>query len=308
MIDVATGTPRLGWIGLGKMGAPMCLHLLKAGHAVDVFDTLSSAMTVVQAEGAEVVASARAVAESAAIIFVSLPNDAALRNLVLGDHGIVSALKPGQIIIETSTVSPTVSHQVAEALAAAGVDYLRAPISGSTATAASAKLTVLASGPEAAYRCVEPLLGAFAIRCFYLGSAEEARYMKLAINMLVGSTSAVLAEALTFGRKGNLGVAQMLEVIGESAVASPLIAYKRDMLSRRDFSPAFSVTQMIKDFDLVLDAARSEHVPVYLIALIRQQYEAAYAQGRGDEDFFVLMEQYEALAGFAATAPTAAPV
>ncbi len=148
MMDVATGTPRLGWIGLGKMGAPMCLHLLKAGHSVDVFDTLTSAMTAVEAEGATVAASARAVAESAAIIFVSLPNDGALRSLILGEHGIVSALKPGKIIIETSTVSPTVSQQVAEALTAGGVDYLRAPISGSTATAASAKLTVLASGPK----------------------------------------------------------------------------------------------------------------------------------------------------------------
>lgn len=82
MMDVATGTPRLGWIGLGKMGAPMCLHLLKAGHSVDVFDTLTSAMTAVEAEGATVAASARAVAESAAIIFVSLPNDGALRSLI----------------------------------------------------------------------------------------------------------------------------------------------------------------------------------------------------------------------------------
>jgi 3-hydroxyisobutyrate dehydrogenase-like beta-hydroxyacid dehydrogenase len=86
-------------------------------------------------------------------------------------------------------------------------------------------------------------------------------------------------------------------VICESAVASPLIAYKREMLSQRDFSPAFTVEQMIKDFDLVIDAARDEQVPVFLVSLIRQHYEAARAQGRGEKDFFVLLEQYEAMAG-----------
>ncbi|WP_284944622.1 NAD(P)-dependent oxidoreductase [Acidisoma cladoniae] len=300
MTDARADNPRLGWIGLGKMGAPMCLHLIKAGHAVDVFDTMASAMLQAGAEGGAIAASARHVVQSAEIIFISMPHDAALSGLILGAQGILSSLRRGQIIVETSTVSPAMSEEVAKALTGAGVEYLRAPISGSTATAVTAKLTVLASGPEAAYRRIEPLLEAFSTRRFYLGAGEEARYLKLAINMLVGSTSAILAEALTFGRKGNLDIAQMLEVIGESAVASPLIAYKRDMLSRRDFTPAFTVTQMIKDFDLVLDTARMQHIPVYLVALIRQQYEAAYAQGAGEQDFFVLLEQYEASAGLSA--------
>jgi 3-hydroxyisobutyrate dehydrogenase-like beta-hydroxyacid dehydrogenase len=290
MTDARADNPRLGWIGLGKMGAPMCLHLIKAGHAVDVFDTMASAMLQAGAEGGAIAASARHVVQSAEIIFISMPHDAALSGLILGAQGILSSLRRGQIIVETSTVSPTMSEEVAKALTGAG----------STATAVTAKLTVLASGPEAAYRRIEPLLEAFSTRRFYLGAGEEARYLKLAINMLVGSTSAILAEALTFGRKGNLDIAQMLEVIGESAVASPLIAYKRDMLSRRDFTPAFTVTQMIKDFDLVLDTARMQHIPVYLVALIRQQYEAAYAQGAGEQDFFVLLEQYEASAGLSA--------
>ncbi|GAB0120334.1 hypothetical protein Acid7E03_44060 [Acidisoma sp. 7E03] len=90
---------------------------------------------------------------------------------------------------------------------------------------------------------------------------------------------------------------QMLEVICESAVASPLIVYKRDMLERRDFSPAFTIEQMIKDFDLLVDAARDERVPVFLTGLIRQQYEAARARGQGGKDFFVLLQEYEAMAG-----------
>jgi 3-hydroxyisobutyrate dehydrogenase-like beta-hydroxyacid dehydrogenase len=287
----------VGWIGLGKMGSPMSRHIAAAGHRLHVYDPAAQARATAEREGARVERDAQAVAAAAPIVFSSIPNDAVLRSLVLGPSGLAASMKPGSIMVETSTVSPSASAEVAAALSAAGVFYLRAPLSGSTVTAEAGKLTVLASGDEAAYQQVEPLLSAFSTRQFYLGPGEEARYLKLAINMLVGATSALLAEALTFGQKGSLSIDQMLEVICESAVASPLIAYKRQMLSQRDFSPAFTVEQMIKDFDLVIDAARDEQVPVFLISLIRQQYEAARAQGRGDKDFFVLLEQYEAMAG-----------
>ncbi|WP_419760338.1 NAD(P)-dependent oxidoreductase [Acidisoma sp.] len=287
-----------GWIGLGKMGLPMSSHIAAAGHALHVYDPASEAQSFAAAAGAKVESDARAVAAAAPIVFSSIPNDAVLLSLVMGSSGLAACMKPGSILVDTSTVSPRASAEVAAALATAGVLYLRAPVSGSTSTAETGKLTVLASGDETAYREVEPLLSAFSARQFYVGSGEEARYLKLAINMLVGATSALLAEALTFGQKGNLSIDQMLEVICESAVASPLIAYKRQMLSKRDFSPAFTVEQMIKDFDLVIDAARDEQVPVFLVSLIRQQYEAARAQGRGHQDFFVLLEQYEAMAGF----------
>ncbi|MBW4023093.1 MAG: NAD(P)-dependent oxidoreductase [Proteobacteria bacterium] len=287
----------VGWIGLGKMGAPMSRHLAAAGHSLHVFDTAQEARALAEGAGARVEPDARAVAAAAPIVFLSIPNDAVLASLVLGPDGLATAMQPGSILVETSTVSPRASAAVAAALRDGGVLYVRAPLSGSTATAEAGKLTVLASGDESAYRTVEPLFAAFSNRQFYLGPGEEARYLKLAINMLVGATSALLAEALTFGQKGSLSIGQMLEVICESAVASPLIAYKREMLSKRDFSPAFTVEQMIKDFDLVIDTARDEQVPVFLVSLIRQQYESARAQGRGEKDFFVLLEQYEAMAG-----------
>lgn len=287
----------VGWIGLGKMGSPMSRHIIAAGHQLHVYDPVADARAALVEAGAMIEADAEAVAAAAAIVFLSVPNDAVVRQLILGPRGLAATMKPGSILVETSTISPRASADVAAALAAAGVLYLRAPLSGSTATAEAGTLTVLASGDEGAYRQVAPLLAAFSTRQFYLGQGEEARYLKLAINMLVGATSALLAEALTFGERGNLSVDQMLEVICESVVASPLIGYKRDMLSRRDFTPAFTVEQMIKDFDLVIDAARETHVPVFLVSLIRQQYEAARAQGRGNKDFFVLLEQYEAMAG-----------
>jgi 3-hydroxyisobutyrate dehydrogenase-like beta-hydroxyacid dehydrogenase len=202
-----------------------------------------------------------------------------------------------QIFVDMSTVSPNISAEVAAVLAARDIYYLRAPVSGSTATASAGKLAVLVSGPPRAHAVCNPIFASFAAQQFYLGPAEEARYGKLVLNALVGATSALLAEALTFGRRGNLPVETMLDVIAASAVASPLIAYKREILVSRNFDPAFSISQMMKDFDLILEAARSDHIPMFLTAFIRQQYEAAYADGQAEKDFFVLIEQSERNAG-----------
>ncbi|MBO9134686.1 MULTISPECIES: NAD(P)-dependent oxidoreductase [Rhizobium] len=289
----------VGWAGIGKMGAPMSRRVLDAGYALHVYEPLPENRATIVAEGANVAHSLEDLAAASDVIVLTIPNDAVLRELVFSPGGLATTMKTGQILVEMSTVSPAISTEVNEAMSALGVSYLRAPVSGSTATASSGTLSVMASGPEEAYKRVEPMFECFASRRFYVGEAEEARYLKLVLNALVGATSALLGEALTLGLKGNLTVETMLSVICESAVASPLIAYKRDLLVNRNFDPAFSVSQMMKDFDLILDAARADHTPMYLASMIRQQYEAAYAGGQADKDFFVLFEQSERLAGLA---------
>ena len=291
-------TLRVGWAGIGKMGAPMSRRVLEHGYPLSVYEPLPENRASVVAQGADVAHSLEDLVEVSAVIMLTIPNDAILRQLTLGPAALADLLKPGQILVEMSTVSPELSAEVAETLSRKNVAYLRAPVSGSTVTASSGMLSVMVSGPEADYRKVEPILASFSSKQFYLGEGEEARYLKLVLNALVGATAALLGEALTLGLKGNLSVETMLNVICESAVASPLISYKRDLLVNRNFDPAFSVSQMMKDFDLILGAAKSDHVPMYLASMIRQQYEAAYADGLAEKDFFVLFEQYERLAGF----------
>jgi 3-hydroxyisobutyrate dehydrogenase-like beta-hydroxyacid dehydrogenase len=288
---------RVGWAGIGKMGGPMSRRVLDAGYELAVYEPLPENRATIVAEGANVAHSLEDLSSAADVIVSTIPNDAILRDLVFGSGGLSEVMKPGQVLVEMSTVSPDISAEIGEALAAKGIAYLRAPVSGSTITASTGNLSVMASGPEDAYRMVEPMFSCFASKRFYLGKAEEARYLKLVINHLVGAMAALLGEALTLGLKGDLSVDTMLNVICESAVASPLIAYKRDLLVNRNFDPAFSVSQMMKDFDLILGAAKSDHVPMYLASMIRQQYEAAYADGLSEKDFFVLFEQYERQAG-----------
>jgi 3-hydroxyisobutyrate dehydrogenase-like beta-hydroxyacid dehydrogenase len=287
----------VGWAGIGKMGAPMSRRVLEAGYKLAVYEPLPENRAPIVARGASVAHSLRDLAAAAQVIFLTIPNDAVLRDLVLEADALADVMGPGQILVEMSTVSPAISTEVAGRLEKRGISYLRAPVSGSTTTALSGNLSVMVSGPEDAYAIVEPLLSTFSSRRFYLGAGEEARYLKLVLNALVGATSALVGEALTLGLKGNLSVEMMLNVICESAVASPLIAYKRDLLVERNFDPAFSVSQMMKDFDLILGTAKSDHVPMYLSSIIRQQYEAAFAAGLAEKDFFVLFEQNERQAG-----------
>lgn len=286
------GAQRLGWIGAGKMGAPMIENLLKNGVSVAVSEPVASVVDDLVSKGASIAAAPAAHAGSG-IVFSTLPNDAVLLEVVFGgvsNAGLASSLQPGSVFVEMSTVSPDCSTKVASALTDKGVHYLRAPLSGSTALAEKAQLTVLASGDEIAWKAAQPYLEMLSSKRFYLGSGEEARYMKLVLNTLVGATSAVLAEALALGASGGLSHADMMDVICESAVASPLMKYKTDAVVSGDYTPAFTVTQMIKDFALISDAARQKNVPLFTTGLILELYRAASNAGLNNDDFFALVK------------------
>lgn len=288
--DIQSG---IGWIGVGKMGNPMATRLVEAGYRLCICDPLAENRASLVARGADVATSVGELAARSKIIFMTIPNDDVLEQVIYEDaekSGFFSQVAAGTVLVEMSTVSPGLSARVAGDLARHGVAYLRCPISGSTALARTGNLTALTSGDQSAWETVGPLIDRLASRKFYLGDGEQARYMKLVLNALVGATASVLAEALVLGEKGGLVTSQMLEVIVESAVASPLIRYKQDMLERMDFTPAFSVLQMMKDFNLITEAGRDRQVPMFLTNLIAQQYAAASNIGYGEQDFFSLFQ------------------
>ncbi|MDP7345140.1 MAG: NAD(P)-dependent oxidoreductase, partial [Alphaproteobacteria bacterium] len=196
-----------------------------------------------------------------------------------------------------STVSPDISERVAAAAAEAGIGFLRAPVSGGVALAVAGTLTVLASGARADFDKALPFFDAMAKKSFYVGEAEEARYIKLALNMMVGMTSAMMGEALVFAERGGAARGTVLDVMGESAIASPLVGYKLEPMRKRDFSPTFSARQMAKDFDLLLGAARATDTPLPLAALVRQMWSSMIASGSGDEDFLAYVKTMETLSG-----------
>ena len=282
----------LGWVGAGKMGAPMIQNLLAKDLKVLVTEPSEARLAPLLTAGAT---GAGALTDHAAskIVFSTLRNDTVLLDVVLGSEAqgaLAEVLAPGAVLVEMSTVSPGCSAKVAEALQRRGVHYLRAPLSGSTALAEQALLTVLASGDEPAWATVLPYLKIMSSRQFYLGGGEEARFMKLVLNTLVGASSAILSEALALGESGGLSPAAMMEVINESVVASPLLKYKEQTVVAGDYAPAFTIGQMIKDFTLISDTARAEDVPLITTGVILELYRAAANAGLKDDDFFALVK------------------
>lgn len=276
------------------MGLPMAGHLAAAGHALTVSDPCAERLERARAQGLAVAHDVPAALGAAAIVFSSLPHDAALRAVAAQ---VAAAARPGTIHVDTSTVSLQASREAAQALEARGVVPVRTAVSGNNKMAEAAQLTVLASGPRPAYDRVLPLLKAFGPHQFYLGEAEQARLMKLVVNLMIAQTSAMLAEALTLGRKGGLDWQTMWQVLGASAVASPIVKAKSAQLSRRDFTPTFTVEQMIKDLDLILAAGAASQVPLMQTAMTQKLMHAAVVQGDGLDDYAAIIKVVERGAG-----------
>lgn len=288
---------KVHFIGVGKMGLPMAVHLAAAGHGVTVSDSSQERLQLAQAQGLPVADSVASAIEAAEVVFSSLPHDAALLTVAAQ---VAATARRAAIYVDTSTVSLPASSEAASRCEAAGVHYLRATVSGNNKMAEAAQLTVMASGPRAAYEQVLPLLQTLGPNQFYLGEAEQARLMKLVVNLMIAQTSAMLAEALTLGRKGGLDWHDMWQVLGASAVASPIVRAKSVQLAQRDFTPTFTVEQMIKDLDLILGAGQASHVPLPQTALTLQLMHAATAQGDALEDYAAIIKAVERSAGLSA--------
>jgi 3-hydroxyisobutyrate dehydrogenase-like beta-hydroxyacid dehydrogenase len=249
--------PAVGWIGVGKMGTPVSHRLLSAGFPVQAFDVDPER---VRSAGLIAARSLPELVPAVQIVVTMIPDDNALEQLILGPTGLANELKRGQILMDMSTVSAFASQRCATRLDEMDVGYVRAPVSGSTALAAAGKLTIMASGPQDAIARCRALFSAMGEKCFIVGEGDEARYLKLLINLMVGASAAMLAEALLFGEKGGLDWSVMLDAIGQSVVASPLIGYKLEPLKKRDFSPAFSGKQIVERHDSCHENRRSIQV------------------------------------------------
>ncbi len=286
------------FIGVGKMGLPMARHLHQAGHAVSVTDLDSGRLSLARDAGLKV--SSNPVADVGQVnrVFSSLPHDQAL--LAVAEQ-VAGQARPGTIWIDTSTVSMAASAQAAQRCAAAGIRHLRVTVSGNNHMAESAQLTVLASGARADYDELLPALRCWGPNHFYLGEAEQARLMKLVINLMIAQTSAMLAEAMTLGRQGGLDWQTLWQVVGSSAVASPIMKAKSQQLGRpigeRDFSPTFTVHQMLKDIGLIMQAGADLHVPLTQTSQTQQWMQAAVAQGDGALDYAAIFRVVERSAG-----------
>jgi 3-hydroxyisobutyrate dehydrogenase-like beta-hydroxyacid dehydrogenase len=291
-----TQSDDVAWLGVGKMGLPIAGLIAGAGYRVTAFDVSADRMAAARQQGLAVAESAIEAVNGKAVIFTSLPDDKAIRDLLLA-KGLLDAIAPQSILIETSTVSAEISAELGEAAHEHKIDYLRLPVSGNAAIAHTGALTCFVSGSKAAFERVKPLLASFTRAQTYLGQAEQARYAKLAVNLMIAVSAGMMAESLALARKGGIGWQDILQVLDDSAVASPMVKYKTPPLAKRDFESTFSCRQMAKDLDLILGAGHSAGVPLQLAAQVRETYGSLIAQGDADADYIATVRHLERLSG-----------
>ncbi len=288
---------KIGWIGLGNMGTPICKNLMRSGQNVTVWNRTKAKAQSILNEGAVWADSPKEIAEKCDFIFTMVSGGQVLQAVNFGDNGIASGLTSGKIVIDMTTVSPEHSSKVNEIIEMKGCKLLRAPVTGDAKLASKSQLKIFISGDRTAYEKTLHLFKIISISQYYLGTGEESRIMKLIINMLTGVNMQVLAETLVLAEKAGLNRKKALQVISESTAVSALIEYKFNQISKKQYDTVFSISMMENDFDLALTAAKQYSVPLPITAMTRQFLAAVNAKGKGEEDFSSLIQLAEELSG-----------
>jgi 3-hydroxyisobutyrate dehydrogenase-like beta-hydroxyacid dehydrogenase len=288
----------IGLVGLGSMGGPIGEALLDAGYRLVVCDERPAATEPFAARGADVCSRPADVADSAETVLVSLPTPDVVRVVACGEDGLVSG-SAMRTFVDLSTTGQSTAEELAAALAAGGVDYLDAPVSGGVAGARARTLAVMASGEEAVFVRVRPLLETFASSVFHVGAAPgQGQLVKLLNNLLSATALAITCEATTFAVRSGLDPATVLDVFNAGTGRNTATAEKfpKQVLTR-GFGSGFRLALMAKDLELCLSEARSRHVSMPVGGLVQQIWTLAAGQADGDADHTEIVRLFEGWAG-----------
>jgi 3-hydroxyisobutyrate dehydrogenase len=280
---------RIGWIGLGRMGEAMVKRLLQAGHAVTVWNRTASKAEPLRGQGAGVAAGRQDLA-ACDIVFTMVSTTADLEQVLFGPDGLVAGDARPKVVVDSSSISQEGSAGIRERLAAAGVAYLCAPVSGNAKVAKAGKLLVVASGPRALYDEVEPFLQAMARKVMWVGEGELARVWKIAHNTMFGVVIQNLCEITVLAEKAGIPRHVFLASINDSVLGSMYTRYKTPVLTNLTFEQVtFTPKLLLKDMDLGLGAARAHGVAMPAAAATRESVARMVGRGHEDVDFAVLL-------------------
>jgi 2-hydroxymethylglutarate dehydrogenase len=287
-----------GFIGLGNMGNPMALNVLKGGYSMTVFDMNPKAMENLVAAGAKAAASAVDVLQGAEVIFTSLPGTPEVESVYLQAGGLIDSAKPGTTLIDLSSVLPSTPRKLEAAANAKGLRYLEAPVSGGVTGARAATLAIMAGGDVATLEQVRAILKCIGPNIHHIGVAGTANTLKAINNMMSNVNAIAMMEGLVLGLKAGLDLKTMADVIKQSSGNSNALARVERALIPRNFEPGFKVALMNKDLETFNTIAKELHVPVSFSTNAQRYQQTALAAGLGEKDtsvVFTLIEQQAAL-------------
>ncbi len=289
---------KLGFLGLGLMGYPMARNLLRAGHEVALWSNTGDKARKLAAEaGGRACDTPRQVAENADWIFLCVGETKMAREVILGTDGVIHGARPGTTVADASTISPSESRKIGEALQAKGVEFLDAPCTGSTPGAEGGTLTFMVGGDQTVFEKTKPILEVMGKRLYYCGPAGMGLQAKLTQNLILCNIAMAFNEGMVLATKAGIEPKLMLDILDNSAAKSGLISYKAPFVLRRDFQANFSTKWMHKDIGLMLESGKDLGVPLPLTGLTQQLFQIAISAGHADEDFCSTIKVLEELAG-----------
>jgi 3-hydroxyisobutyrate dehydrogenase-like beta-hydroxyacid dehydrogenase len=285
----------IGVVGVGLLGTAVAGRLIKAGHRVVGFDTAPDRVRALLGMGGEAAASARAVALASEAVCVLLPTLPTVEAAVLGPDGVAAAGKPGQVLIQMSTISPALTARLAAESRTRGLDFLDCPVSGTSGVVARGEGVLFVGGERRVFERWRPLLESMLPRAVYIGAAGQAMVLKLVANLLVALHSVAAAEALHLARQAGLDPAVALEVLAGSAAGSRMLELRGPLMVRGEYPAQMKLDLFMKDLHLIQDAAAAAGAALPLTDTAERLYAAAAETGHGGEDLAVVLTALAAL-------------
>jgi 3-hydroxyisobutyrate dehydrogenase-like beta-hydroxyacid dehydrogenase len=287
----------LGFVGLGVMGSEMVLRLLEKAHTVTGYNRTRTKAERLIEKGMRWAASPREVAAASDFTFCMVTNSVALEMIVEGPDGILAALAPGKVLIDTSTVSPPFSRSVAAKVRAKGADMVDAPVSGSVITLQEGKLSVMVGGRKDTFDRIMPLLQDIGPKVTYVGDSGLALVMKIAANLSLAVQMLAFSEGILLAEKSGISRDVAVEVLTNSAIASPMVKYRGPFVLKLPAEAWFNVNMMQKDMMLALDLGRTLDVPMPTTAITNEFLTSARGMGLEQKDFAVLFDVLASMSG-----------
>jgi 2-hydroxy-3-oxopropionate reductase len=286
---------KLGFIGLGIMGAPMAGHLRAAGHELFVH-TRSKVPAALEEAGAVRCANATEVAQRADIVFLMLPDTPDVEKVLFGEHGVSAGLSAGKTVVDMSSISPIETQAFAKRIADVGCDYVDAPVSGGEVGAKAASLTIMVGASETAFERIQPLLALMGKNITLVGEVGAGQITKVANQIIVALNIAAVGEALVFASKAGADPAKVRQALMGGFAASRILEVHGERMIKRTFNPGFRIGLHQKDLNLALQGAKALGVALPGTANAAQLMQACAAQGWDQMDHSALVRALELMA------------
>lgn len=288
---------KIAFIGLGLMGRPMALNLLKAGHAVTVWARRAESMQALVAAGATAAASPAEAARDAALAISMVADAPDVAEVMLGERGVVHGAPAGLVAIDMSTIAPAAARDIAARLAAAGIAFLDAPVSGGEVGAIAGTLSIMAGGPAAAFARAEPAFAAMGGNVVHVGESGAGQVAKAANQIVTGMGVLAVAEAFAFAAKNGVDPARVREALLGGFAYSKILENHGQRMLDRNFKPGFKSWMHEKDMNIVMQTARQLGLCLPGAAATAQMFSAMQGSGLGEEDSIAILKLLERLAG-----------